>query len=64
MIMMFRFSRGKPIKEGKLLETFLWKFLQVVAKIDGKNRGALEATWVPVDGVQLPSIYFFEWVKQ
>ena len=41
-----------------MLKYFKWKFLQVIAKIDGKHKFALEGTWVP--GVDLK---FTTWGK-
>ena len=53
----FQFTRRKPIKEQKLLGTFRWNFLQVIAKIDGKNRVAPEGTLMPE--LEFPAFIFF-----
>ena len=39
-------SLKKPAKERKSLDTFQWKFLQVISKTDGKPEGASEVKWV------------------
>lgn len=35
-----------------------WKILQVIIKIDGKRRSALEGTCVPVSWIAIPYICF------
>ena len=41
----------------------VWKVFQVIHITDEKNRAPKERTWVPCWGVEIPWIYFLEWIK-
>lgn len=46
--------RHIPDALGKIVHGLMseWKIYQVIAKIDGKRRGAAERTWVLVGGIK------------
>ena len=53
------------LTEAKIVHGLMeeWKFHQVIAKNDGKYRGTAEGTWMPINGIEIPCIYFLYGAK-